>query len=121
MYAEDTEGTSICPGEASCERFLGTGGKGAARVRNACHPCPMFPTKTDEGKKTLQFLKGLADVGMYIRRCRESGYPISTSQMTPLQFEALLMTDAEIEQQEIRLKKHVRSALIAGFGLKFES
>lgn len=121
MYGEDVSGVGICPGEKDCDIFQGSAGRGRAeKERNACLKCEMLPTKTDTGKNQVGYMSELADVGMYLRRRRDSGYLPGLDEITPLEFDALLMADAEIEHQEIRLRLGIRQALIAGFGLKVE-
>ena len=120
MYGESgTVGTAICPGEAQCEKWTGTGGRTRReKEKKVCHVCDLFPTKTERYKKWQKSLQRLVEEAIEIRQRRISGYPMHDWQFSPLHYEALLMLDAFIERREIRLKNQTIEILMAGFQLQ---
>jgi hypothetical protein len=119
LYGETaSSGNAICPGEAACDIFQSATGKTRrAREKNACLNCDKFPTKTERYKKWQASLQTLVDGAMEIRRRRNSGCMPEKWQMLNLHFETLILVDAYIEEQEIKVKNNLSTILLAGFGL----
>lgn len=115
MYGGSSEAPTVCPGEGSCEVWASTSGRNhAARERNACHPCPMFGTKTDGGKKNHKYFEGLVKRAFHVRNLQRSGYPALTSQITTSDFQVVIMLERMVEFEEIKLKRST-SELITAF------
>jgi hypothetical protein len=117
----------VCPGEAKCSIWEATAGKThEERERKACRPnperklpgCPMFSTKTDEGKRTHKSCVELVERGMHIRRQKHAGYLPPKTRIGHLEFETYLKIDELIEHEETSLVRRIPELLMAGFQLK---
>lgn len=120
-YGRKGQALAVCPGETDCDKFQSAAGKTRkAKEKNVCHRCPLFITKTDEGKKGHTALERLARSAMDIRLERLTGYARKESLMLNTEFGALYVTEQIIEQEEIRLKSEASEMLMAVFGAKKE-
>jgi hypothetical protein len=118
LYGEDASGL-ICPGEADCERWASTKAKNRAdKETKACHPCHLYPTKTDRYKKRRKSLEWLTNSAFEARQRRNSGYPFENWQILSIQFETLLLVDALCEAQDLGYRHKILESLKVGFGLK---
>jgi hypothetical protein len=98
-------GGERCPGESDCFDFqasLGANASLEAKRDDACAFCPMLPTKPKPMVKLERGKDSRAqrrfDRIRHIRQARNSGYPLSKSEMTTLDFNGLLILDDAYER-----------------------
>jgi hypothetical protein len=109
-----------CPGEDGCEIFqsayddpeIGEDGKRIGKA-HVCLSCPMLPTKV-KGRFAEEEAAFLEEIERIIA-ARDAGLGLSAADLTPLQYEALLIwTRCEAEQRrehEARVKALFESLL----------
>lgn len=119
QYNRDIDKPNVCPGEKTCEMFLGARGRTRLeKERNVCRLCEMFPTKTERYKKSQEGLQMLVNMAQYAKRRKDSGYPMPITQITNLTLETMLMLDEMEKGQQIGMQFQMRNILMAGLGVK---
>lgn len=109
----------MCPGEAACNLWASTAAKShAERERKVCHDCAMFPTKTDAGKQNHKYFFNLVNRAFRVHKMRIAGFPPELWQITPMEFETVLIIESAIEVEEIALKSKTSELLTAFFKAK---